>query len=369
MSERLRGMLAAGGLSLAVLFVAGFVLYEPVVPGYSSVEIVFAEPSPGGLSIVPASCPSVPTNPDYPHDTCSCPSPQILVENTCVCPNGLNTTLYPSCTCPQFGGTPTNGPGGTTCVPPPDNCPLPREMINGTCQCPAGSSWNGSTCTLSCPAGQVWTGTNCACPAGTAWNGTACIFTWCPSGQVFDIFQGCICPAGTQWNGTQCVTLSCPTGYVWNGTQCIAQCTPSSFCSGTDRTGDGIGDDVTTRNAQCQDSTASCTWSCINGQCVSAPQGDLEIRVVPHLVRRGEVTQVSWEADNVSSCSVSENNPTITDAWSGAMMGCTGSSCSGSRGSSGITQQTRYTLSCEGLDGNTYTSTAVVNILPVFIEL
>lgn len=369
MSERLRGMLAAGGLALAALFVAGFVLYEPVVPGYSSVEIVFAEPSPGGLSIVPASCPSVPTNPDYPHDTCSCPAPQILLETTCVCPNGLNPLLYPSCACPDGWNTGGGSPGATGTCSPPDSCPLPREMVNGSCQCPTGSSWNGSTCTLSCPAGQIWDGTNCACPAGTAWNGTACINTWCPSGQVFDIFQGCICPTGTQWNGTQCVTLSCPTGYIWNGTQCVAQCTSSNYCAGTDRTGDGIGDDVWTRNAQCIEAFShSCPWGCYNGQCVGAPQGLLEITVTPHLVRRGETTEVSWDAQNVSSCTIGENNPGITDEWSGAMMGCANNSCGGSNPSSAIEQQTRYTLTCAGVDGNTYTSSAVVNILPVFIE-
>src|SRR3990167_1688161 len=39
---------------------------------FSSVEVKFADPSLSGLSIVPASCPSVPSNPDYPHVSPPC---------------------------------------------------------------------------------------------------------------------------------------------------------------------------------------------------------------------------------------------------------------------------------------------------------
>src|ERR1700688_1249125 len=40
---------------------------------FSSPEVKFTDASTNGLQIVPASCPSVPSNPDYPHDTCSQP--------------------------------------------------------------------------------------------------------------------------------------------------------------------------------------------------------------------------------------------------------------------------------------------------------
>lgn len=38
---------------------------------FSSAEVKFSDISASGLAIMPASCPSAPENPDYPHDTCS----------------------------------------------------------------------------------------------------------------------------------------------------------------------------------------------------------------------------------------------------------------------------------------------------------
>jgi hypothetical protein len=40
----------------------------------ASSETRFVETSESGMQIVPASCPSSPSNPDYPHDTCSVPT-------------------------------------------------------------------------------------------------------------------------------------------------------------------------------------------------------------------------------------------------------------------------------------------------------
>ncbi len=131
-----------------------------------------------------------------------------------------------------------------------------------------------------------------------------------------------------------------------------------------------MGDDRWLKNTQCVDSfSATCAWGCINGQCLPAPEGLLSIRALPSLVRSGEVTTVTWTAEDVQSCTIDENNPNINDAWSGATIGCADGVCSGSHESGSIAQQTRYTLRCTGLDDEMYTDTATVNILPVFKEL
>ena len=61
--------------ALAVLL-GIILLLQPVArPVVSSVEVKFTDASHAGLSIVPASCPSVSTNPDYPHNTCAQTNP------------------------------------------------------------------------------------------------------------------------------------------------------------------------------------------------------------------------------------------------------------------------------------------------------
>jgi hypothetical protein len=71
----------------------------------------------------------------------------------------------------------------------------------------------------------------------------------------------------------------------------------------------------------------------------------------------------------VSNCTVSGGGLT----WSGITAGCGTTSCtSGSTGktTNTISQQTTFTLTCTALlDGSATTSSAMVNILPVFREI
>jgi hypothetical protein len=90
------------------------------------------------------------------------------------------------------------------------------------------------------------------------------------------------------------------------------------------------------------------------------PTADLDLRVIPSLVRTGDTTTVNWSAENVESCTVSAPN---ADSWSGTQ------SPIGGETSSPITIQTVYTLSCIDLDGLTQTKQATVRILPVFQEI
>ncbi len=322
---------------------------------FASSELSFYEVSPlGAFHIVPASCSS---------------SPHYAGECDTYCPSG--TVLV-----------------GLTCIP--TSCPQGQSWNGSACVCPSGQTWDGTQCiAYSCPAGYVWNGTQCACngscdsdtpacPSGQSWNGSQCV---CASGYEWT-GSSCIaisCPLDYSWNGSQCVCLSgscaaisCPAGQTWNGIRCLStpQCTARFICAGDDHTGDGIGDDRTWQSEQCTPSSSTrCEWGCVNGVCLPAPTGLLDIRVIPWLVRHGEPTGVTWEARQVSSCTVTEDNPGINDEWTGAAAGCGGSRCQGTDSTSGIEQRTQYTLRCVGLDGKVYTDVATVNILPVFKEL
>ncbi|KAB2943619.1 MAG: hypothetical protein K8F92_04600 [Hyphomicrobium sp.] len=86
---------------------------------------------------------------------------------------------------------------------------------------------------------------------------------------------------------------------------------------------------------------------------------NLDLRVIPSLVRTGNTTNVNWSAANVQSCTVQGQNG---DSWSGLQ------SPLGGNLSKPITGETTYTLSCLALDGTTLTKTATVRIIPTFQE-
>ena len=97
-----------------------------------------------------------------------------------------------------------------------------------------------------------------------------------------------------------------------------------------------------------------------NGGGAAQLLADLDLRVIPSLVRSGDTTKVNWSASNVSSCNVSAHNG---DAWSGLL------SALGGNISKPITGETTYTLSCIDLEGDTQTKQATVRIIPTFQEL
>jgi hypothetical protein len=87
---------------------------------------------------------------------------------------------------------------------------------------------------------------------------------------------------------------------------------------------------------------------------------DLDLRVIPSLVRSGNTTKVNWSSTNVKSCTVTGQNG---DSWTGLQ------SILGGNISKPITAQTTYTLSCIDLEGDTQTKQATVRILPTFQEI
>lgn len=153
------------------------------------------------------------------------------------------------------------------------------------------------------------------------------------------------------------------TGWTPYTFTCDGSCVEQYYCSGNTRY------HRYDSGGQCvNDNLGACQWGCLSGQCLPPPESEVDIWVAPALVRPGNTTLAQWTATDVDSCTVSEDNSEIDDSWSGAEIGCGGGSCASSHQSSEITRRTKYTLTCVGLDDETYTDTATVNIVPVWIE-
>ncbi len=114
---------------------------------------------------------------------------------------------------------------------------------------------------------------------------------------------------------------------------------------------------------QCVDSLiATCSYAChaTYGACIPAPSPEGELTVSPSIVIPGETVIVSWDIDDATTCTVTEDNDSIDDSWSGL---------AGSEESSPIDIPTTYTLQCDGLEGLTLTATARVNFRPDWQEI
>jgi hypothetical protein len=196
--------------------------------------------------------------------------------------------------------------------------------VNGICsddsQNPAG---NGNDNGTQCQAGYILLNGSCqiSCPQGFAYQGNECVGT-CDTGYTAQngICTFTSCPADYTEEGTQCVLTSCPSGSTLENGSCVY-------------TGEGE-----------------------TGENQTPPPTIASWEVSPILVKSGNTTTVSWSAENVSNCVASGTNE---DIWTGS---------SGNHPSNPITQQTVYTLTCEGLDGSQISTSSVVNIVPVFEE-
>lgn len=146
-------------------------------------------------------------------------------------------------------------------------------------------------------------------------------------------------------SGLSIVPASCPS-YPHTEGEC--NCTPAYYCSGDDRW---------YIDATCVDSfVETCPYGCSGGVCLPPPEPTItSFKAIPSLIQRQETTVVSWETQNVTSCTVVGTNG---DAWSGI---------SGTQTSGVILSQTIYTLECTGEYGG-ISDTAIVNIIPVFQE-
>lgn len=321
-------ILAVAAVLIAGAFLADGEAREPL----SSAETRFVETSPGGLQIVPASCPS------SPHKAGACSG---------------DTTARRVGECLVWASNYSINPGeGTTLSWFAD------DAFGG-----GDSSGFGMTATYTYVSGSITnigsvarSGSTAASPAQT----TTYVFT---ANYVADAPSIIFPPISVTCDATITVAGSpqpppqCPPNWVSANGQCQPpqqqpQCTAQYFCSGNDQY---------FRNAQCGESLIqACAWGCSGGGCLPPPPPQGNITASPSVVRSGNASTISWTTQNAESCTVTEDNPDISDAWGGP---------NGSQASSGLAQQTVYTLTCIGLDGSTFTDTAKVNIIPVWEEL
>ncbi|MBI4094116.1 hypothetical protein HY417_04080 [Candidatus Kaiserbacteria bacterium] len=407
-------------LALGATLIASIFLADAARAPISSAETRFVEMSPSGLQIVPASCASVPPN---PHDGGSCSGGGACNINFTPSPvaQGESSTVYWSApiTGSSFvlsypgGSNPVSNTGSVTvggdqtktymlsymslfdsfpvsCSATLTVCPAGQIIQNGQCvpppndQCPSGQHFSGSSC-LCDNTNQAPVNGQCPAPSGQ------CTMAWSPAyvnpgnnstlywnipgpgiitypGGSFPVTQSGEGGAGAGQSdmtysfsngaGVNCAaTLHvCPAGTAANaqGTACVpieGQCTPSYFCQGND---------LYRRTAQCTNQfVQACTWDCLGGACLPPPPPEGNITATPSLVHAEETSQVSWTTQYTTSCTVSENNPEINDAWTGV---------SGTRTSSPLTLQTIYTLRCTGVDSSIFTDSVTVNIVPIFEE-
>lgn len=289
---------------------------------FVSSEVAFTDASSSGLSIVPASCPS--SGVQYPHFPGQC----------------------------SAGGS--SGPGTAVTVTATGNsCVLALNRNTIESGGSAMLSWSANYSIFGIP--YTVNGTITATPSTSGAPGAVgSTGSYQVNPTVTTTYNGTFTPTGTtgipeswltpvQCNPAQLNVVASNIGPT--------QCTLQTYCVGADRY---------QQSTSCANTfLGTCQYGCSNGTCLGPGAPTAFIRVRPELVASGTTTLVEWSASLVSSCTVTENNPGISDSWTGA---------SGSQTSSPITSQVIYTLSCAGLNGTSISRTATVNIAPTFDE-
>ncbi len=303
---------------------------------FSSVEVKFTDGSRGGLSIMPASCPS---NPHYQGDCTINPPPvpgtcNITAQNDTLAEGG-STTLSWATGNYQWGAisiSPSNGfisPGigpvdatqGALLVQPQQTTTYTlsgRYIVGGV---PVGGTFSCSHTIyiLQCPTGY------------TAENGR-CVFTTCPPGHTL-VNGVCVFTGG-----------SCTAGFICDGNYSVYQAANCAL-------------------SQWQ----LCAYGCAAGACYVPSPEIVTWNVRPVLVRSGSPVQVTWAAQHVRVCSVTGTNGDGTGSNSTG----TWDQLNGDHPSSPITSQTIFTITCQGYPGSTpasVTQSTTVNIAPIFQE-
>lgn len=232
--------------------------------------------------------------------------------------------------------------------------------------CPSNPHSSGE-CT---PPPQPSAGCTITASPSTISSGGSSVISWSSTTSYDDPYTRTISPTigGVAWSGTWSVAPTQTTTYTLtathaasasnyscsvtlNVTQPPQSCTPTYSCQGND---------LYYTNASCSNSLVqACAWGCSYGACLLPPDPTGEITANPAVVRSGRTTQITWEADNVESCTVTEDNSDINNSWTGV---------TGTRTSGEITQLTTYTLRCIDLSGGEFLDYAKVNVIPIWEE-
>lgn len=320
-------------VALVVAFAATMMRSERAA--FTSAEVKFTDASPSGLSIVPASCPSNPhaigectTSPQPPGNGCS-----ITALSDVLAPGGSTTLSWVTSNYQWFGTSvsPSNGfitpgiggvnPTGLTSIAPSQTTTYALTGSYRVFGVPVGSySCSHTVYVLNCSTGY------------------------------------------TLQNG-QCELTTCSAGHVLQNGQCVlvahSACTPQLICQGNYSV---------YQAANCALSQWQlCDHSCYAGGCTVPSPSIVDWSVRPLLVQRDTPVWVSWQAQNVQSCTVRGTNGDGSGSNATGLWNTTTSS--GATTTSPITSQTVYTITCQGFAGaspSTVTRSTTVNIAPTF---
>ena len=309
--------------------------------------------------------------------------------------SGGQVGTYPDCSCPS--GTELVGGScqavcvanvGSACSSAPNSCGMTNN--NGTISC-SGSCVGGSPPPDSqCSSGGG--GTNCvqsagqACPSAPnscgmtnnnghiSCDGTSCIGGTPPSNSQCQVEDDCVASAGQACASAPNICgMTNNSGRIsCDGTSCVGSTPPSNaLCIQDDTNTCRAGESFYCSAGNLRDSCTGglvrvCDWGCSGGNCNASPSPTVRsFSVAPSLLRRDSTALVSWDAENVRSCTVDGSNG---DHWPTT---ASAPALSGQETSSPIVARTSYTLTCRALAGAspaTITETRIVDISPVFSE-
>src|SRR3989344_4591757 len=277
------------------------------------------------------------------------------------CNNGVTATAQ------YIGGACSGDQGGTY---PDCSCPSGTELVGGSCQavCVAnvgsacssapnscGMTNNNGTisCSGSCVGGSPPPDSQCSSGGG----GTNC---------VQSAGQACASAPNICGMTNNSGRISC------DGTSCVGSTPPSNaLCIQDDTNTCRAGESFYCSAGNLRDSCTGglvrvCDWGCSGGNCNASPSPTVRsFSVAPSLLRRDSTALVSWDAENVRSCTVDGSNG---DHWPTT---ASAPALSGQETSSPIVARTSYTLTCRALaraSPATITETRIVDISPVFSE-
>ena len=161
------------------------------------------------------------------------------------------------------------------------------------------------------------------------------------------------------------------SGYVWGSDVvgwidfsqvfvALPTCTPSYSCQDSSTILYHDAACQTTTYTTCESPTFCATGSSIclypNPTFVASGQLTGHLQLTPKLVQAGQTTMVTWNVENVESCSVTGDN---SNAWTGLQ---------GEKQSSPITKQTRFTLVCDTYENTQFVETKDVYLAPAWQE-
>jgi trimeric autotransporter adhesin len=300
-------------VALAVLVVVMFTgeARSPI----SSAEMRIVEMTQNGFQMVPASCAS------YPHYSGECSTPPAVTSGCTIVANPSTITSGNISDISWNSDTDYTEPYTRRITPTPG-------LVG------YAGSWTvrptvTTTYTLTATRPSV-APTSYSCSVTVVVNPPACVPT-------------SVCSGGNVVNScTSAVQQLCSYGCTSGACNCV------NICSGSNVVNSCTGALVQT-----------CSYICSSGACVPPPPPTVTFQVAPVLLRSGRTAVATWTSAYTSACTVTEDNPNISDSWTGT---------SNTRTTSAIAEQTTYTLSCTGLDGSVVTRSKTVNIVPTWQE-